>query len=95
MLSDIENGFMVDTKNLFESENGARVLDYLKKVLGVEQTLEPEEVYNKEMEASERPERLSIDPYAMAKRQGMRSAYFKIVALIQQGTRIMEKESNE
>lgn len=85
--------FLIETEEIFKTEKGKRVLDYLRKVLHVEETLEPEEKMNKDLEAAGRIERIPIDPIAFAKRQGSRSAYYKIIALIRQGKRMREEDS--
>lgn len=95
MFSKEERIFLVETEEIFKSEKGQRVLDYLRRVLHVEDTLEPEEKLNRDLEAAGNPERVPIDPIAFAKRQGARAAYFKIEALIRQGQRMREEDSNE
>ncbi|HIE66052.1 MAG: hypothetical protein ABGY10_01320 [bacterium] len=95
MLSKEERIFLVETEEIFKTEKGQRVLDYLKKVLHAEETLEPEEILNKDLEAAGRVERHHIDPIAFAKRQGSRAAYFKIEALVRQGKRVREDVTNE
>jgi len=92
MFNTEEERFLKETHELFSTEAGNRVLEYLKRVLHVEETLEPEERVNKELEASGRHERIPIDPMAFSKRQGCRSAYYKIEALIRQGKRLIEGE---
>jgi hypothetical protein len=69
----------------FESPAGQEVLEHLKKMLGVEDTLEPEEFLNMSKEAEGERDRVSIDPIAMAKRLGQRTVYWKIVAIIRSG----------
>ncbi len=93
MFNKEEKTFLVETEEIFETEKGQRVLEYLRRVLHVEDTLEPEEKINKDLEAAERHERIPIDPIAFAKRQGARAAYFKIEALIRQGKRMREEDS--
>lgn len=95
MFNKEEEGFLRETEELFSSEKGKRVLDYLRRVLHVEDTLEPEERLNKELEGAGRVERVHIDPIAFAKRQGCRAAYFKIEALVRQGERMKEEASRE
>jgi len=95
MFSKEERTFLVETEEIFRSEKGQRVLDYLRRVLHVEDTLEPEEQLNRDLEAAEKIERVPIDPIGFAKRQGARAAYFKIEALIRQGKRMREEDSNE
>ena len=93
MFNKEERIFIIETEEIFTSEKGQRVMDYLKRVLHVEDTLEPEERLNRDLEAAERTERVPIGPIAFAKRQGARAAYFKIQALIQQGKRMREEDS--
>jgi len=82
--------FITHVSNFLKTESGEQFLKYLRKVCHIEDTLEPEEVYNREMEASGLPHRTQIDPLAFAKRQGMKAAYYKIVALLKQGEREQE-----
>ena len=93
MFNKEEKTFLVETEEIFETEKGKRVLEYLRRVLHVEDTLEPEEKINRDLEAADRVERITIDPIAFAKRQGARAAYFKIEALIRQGKRMREEDS--
>ena len=93
MFNKEEKTFLVETEEIFETEKGKRVLEYLRRVLHVEDTLEPEEKINRDLEAADRVERIPIDPIAFAKRQGARAAYFKIEALILQGKRMREEDS--
>ena len=93
MFNKEEKTFLVETEEIFETEKGQRVLEYLRRVLHVEDTLEPEEKINRDLEAADRVERIPIDPIAFAKRQGARAAYFKIEALIRQGKRMREEDS--
>ncbi len=93
MFNKEEKTFLVETEEIFETEKGKRVLEYLRRVLHVEDTLEPEEKINRDLEAADRVERIPIDPIAFAKRQGARAAYFKIEALIRQGKRMREEDS--
>jgi len=79
--------FISHVTNFLKTKSGIQFLEYLRKVCHIEDTLEPEEVYNKEMESAGLASRMPIDPLALAKRQGMRAAYFKIVALQKQGER--------
>ena len=95
MFSKEERIFIVETEEIFKSEKGQRVLDYLRRVLHVEDTLEPEEKLNRDLEAAGHPERVPIAPIAFATRPGARAAYFKIEALIRQGQRMREEDSNE
>lgn len=95
MFNTNEERFLKETHTLFSSDNGKRVLEYLRRVLHVEDTLEPEEQLNRDLEASGRAERVQIDPIAFAKRQGMKAAYFKIEALIRQGDRMSKEKDNE
>lgn len=95
MLNKEERIFMVETEEILSTEKGQRVMDYLRRVLHVEETLEPEEQMNRDLEAAGRVERIKIDPIAFAKRQGARAAYFKIEALVRQGRRIRDEEANE
>ena len=76
--------------NFLKTDPGKEFLKYMKQVCHVEDTLEPEEIYNREMEASGLTNRIQIDPLALAKRQGMTAAYYKIVALLKQGEREQE-----
>ena len=92
MFNKEEQGFLLETQELFSSEKGQRVMEYLRRVLHVEDTLEPEEQLNRELEGAGRVERVHIDPIAFAKRQGCRAAYFKIEALVRQGEKMREKE---
>jgi len=69
----------------FESPAGEAVLEHLKMMLGVEDTLEPEEFLNLNKEAEGERDRVSIDPIAMAKRLGQRSVYWKIIAILRSG----------
>lgn len=90
-----EERFLKETHQLFSSDEGVRVLEYLRRVLHVEDTLEPEEQLNRDLEAANRHERVQIDPIGFAKRQGMKSAYYKIEALIKQGGRMVKEKDNE
>ena len=92
MFNTNEERFLKETYQLFSSDEGDRVLEYLRRVLHVEDTLEPEEQLNRELEGAGRVERVHIDPIAFAKRQGCRAAYFKIEALVRQGEKMREKE---
>ena len=92
MFNKHEEGFVKETEELFSSEKGKRVLEYLRRVLHVEDTLEPEEQLNRDLEAAGRVERVQIDPIAFAKRQGARAAYFKIEALVRQGRKMKEEK---
>lgn len=95
MFNTNEERFLKETHTLFSSDEGKRVLEYLRRVLHVEDTLEPEEQLNRDLEASGRAERVQIDPIGFAKRQGMKAAYFKIEALVRQGDRMAKEKDNE
>jgi hypothetical protein len=64
----------------------------MEVMFGVKDTLEPEEVMNKAFDALGERKRVPIDVTGMAKRQGMRAAYWKITAMIEAAK---EKKSNE
>jgi len=72
-----------DYKTTFNTPSGERVLEHLEKMFGVRDTIEPEEMLNKEHEADGGRIRFPLDPIAMAKRLGLRSAYWKIRAILQ------------
>lgn len=77
---------------VFDSPAGKEVLDHLRVILGVEDTIEPEELINKAKAAEGERDQVPIDVIAMAKRLGQRSVYWKIVAMIRSAK---EKRNNE
>lgn len=95
MIPKKQIAFMADVNNFLKTQSGKEFLRYLKQVCHVEETLEPEEVYNKEMKTAGLPNRLALDPLGIAKRSGMKSIYYKIVALMKQGERDIEVNANE
>lgn len=72
-----------DYRSTFKTPHGERVLKHLEIMFGVRDTIEPEEMLNKHLEASGEHTRCPIDSHAMAKRLGLRSAYWKIQALLE------------
>jgi hypothetical protein len=68
---------------VFDNPAGQRVLKHLESMFGAKDTLEPEELVNKSHEAEGSLLRVHIDPLAMSKRHGLRSAYWKIYAMIE------------
>jgi hypothetical protein len=77
---------------VFENPAGADVLEHLKKMLGVEDTLEPEEWVSLNGPVGEVVTPIPLDPLAMAKRLGQKSVYWKIIAIIRSAK---EEKSNE
>jgi len=67
----------------FDTPAGKDVLDHLETMFGVRDTIEPEEMLNKHLEAAGEHTRCPIDSHAMAKRLGLRSAYWKIRAILE------------
>jgi len=78
---------------VFSTPAGERVLKHLESMFGARDTIEPEEIINKSHESEGSLIRVPIDPVAMAKRQGLRSAYWKIFAMIENARN--EKSSGE
>ena len=78
---------------VFDNPAGVRVLKHLDSMFGARDTIEPEEIINKSHESEGSLIRVPIDPVAMAKRQGLRSAYWKICAMIESARK--EKSSGE
>ena len=72
-----------DYTTVFKNPHGARVLEHMEKMFGVKDTIEPEEMLNKHHEAEGSTVRHQIDSHAMAKRLGLRSAYWKIQAILE------------
>ena len=77
-MSDLPDKYLAT----FESPAGKEVLKHLRVMLGVEDTIEPEELINNAKFAEGERSQISIDPIGMAKRLGQRSVYWKIKALI-------------
>ena len=77
-MANIEDKYLAT----FESPAGKEVLDHLRVILGVEDTIEPEELINRAKAAEGERDQVPIDVIAMAKRLGQRSVYWKIVAII-------------
>ena len=71
-----------DYKSTFDTPAGGRGLEHLEIMFGVRDTIEPEEMLNKEHEAEGGRIRFPLDPIAMAKRLGLRAAYWKIRAIL-------------
>ena len=59
------------------------MLKHLEVMFGVRDTLEPEEAMNKAFDALGEKQHIPIDVIGMSKRQGMRSAYWKIQGMIE------------
>lgn len=95
MIPKEQASFITDTANFLKTKSGQEFLKYMKQVCHVEETLEPEEVYNKEMQSAGLPHRFPLDPLGLAKRSGMKSIYYKIIALLKQGERQIEASTNE
>ena len=87
-MSDLGENYLA----VFGNPSGERVLRHLEVMFGVKDTLEPEEVINKALDAAGETSRIPIDVISMAKRHGMRSAFWKISAMIEAAK---EKKSHE
>jgi len=68
---------------VFDNPAGERVLRHLESMFGAKDTIEPEELINKGLEVKGTLSRVPIDPIGMAKRHGLRSAYWKICAMVE------------
>lgn len=77
-MANIEDKYLAT----FESPAGKEVLDHLRVMLGVEDTIEPEELINRAKAAEGERSSIPIDAIGMAKRLGQRSVYWKIMAII-------------
>lgn len=91
--SDKDRQTISDFGLVFDSDAGERVLKWLETVLHVRLTVEPEEVINKQLESNGEPQRIPIDAFAMAKRRGMQSAYWKIIAMVEEAGVLKSRES--
>jgi len=69
------------------------VLSWLEQVCHVRVSLEPEEVVNKQLEVQGEATRVPIDPLGLAKRQGMRSVFYKVSAMVDEAVAIKNRES--
>ncbi len=78
---------------VFCTPSGERVLKHLEAMFGVKDTLEPEEAMNKAFDALGEKQRMPIDVIGMAKRQGLRAAYWKIHAMIESAKERKTSES--
>ncbi len=87
------HGIFKDYLATFDNHNGERVLAHLEKMFGVRDTIEPEELINKALEGNNQLERIPLDPMALAKRQGLKSAYWKIVAVLEAAREVVVDES--
>jgi len=74
-----------DLVTCFDNDPGRRVLRWLERVLGVKESLTPEEAFNQRMldegrlDVPHRP----IDPVAEGYRKGMRRAYYKLEVMVE------------
>ena len=75
----------------FESPAGQDVLEHLKAILGVEDTIEPEELINRAKGAEGERDLVPIDAIAMAKRLGQRSVYWKIIAIMRAAKEVKDE----
>tara|TARA_R100000951_G_scaffold24965_1_gene21176 strand:+ start:7552 stop:7818 length:267 start_codon:yes stop_codon:yes gene_type:complete len=80
-----------DYVTTFKTPAGERVLKHLETMFGVRDTIEPEEMLNKHLEATGETKRCPIDSHAMAKRLGLRSAYWKIHAILERAEETLER----
>jgi len=83
MYTTDDKTMLVDVCLLFESDLGKKVLGYLETLSGAMHSLEPEEV-----EARETGKSVPICPIGMAKRNGQRAFFWRIIAMIGEGERL-------
>ena len=90
--SDRERQTISDFGIVFDTPEGKRVLDWMEQAFQVRVTVEPEEALNKELELAGEKSRVQIDIVAMSKRQGMKTAYWKVRAMIDEALALKNRE---
>ena len=95
VFSDRDRQTISDFATVVDSDAGERVLGWMEQAFQVRLTVEPEEAVNKQLEISGEMTRLTIDPIAMAKRQGKRAAYYKVQAMVNEAVSMKNREVNK
>jgi hypothetical protein len=91
--SDKDRQLISDFATAFNTPAGQRVLEWMERAFQVKVTLEPEELLNKQLEIAGESHRVVIDPTALAKRQGLRAAYYKVLAMVEEAAVIKDRET--
>ena len=96
MYTDKDNQIFGDFNQVFGTEAGKRVLQWMEFHFKVRLTLEPEEAVNNSIEFNgSEPNVFPIDPIALAKRRGLQVAYWKLITMVEESERLKERKSVE
>jgi hypothetical protein len=93
LYSDKDRQTISDFAVVFDSDAGKRVLAWMEQAFWVKITVEPEEQLNRQLENNGEMVRVPIDPVAMVKRQGMRAAYYKVLAMVDEAQALINREA--